>query len=154
MTDGFKLLGPDEGEALWSAGSLMVVKATTDDTHGGMTVIEQTCPAGLDSPGHVHDEEEQCLFMLAGTVELRCGDTTSSLAPGSFVVLPRGVPHSFVVGPEGARFLSLTTPAGFETFARAIGSPAEALTPPPIPEIDSATANVAWDSYNGDASTA
>jgi quercetin dioxygenase-like cupin family protein len=153
VSHGFKFLGPDEGEALWSAGSLMVVKATTDDTHGGMTVIEQECPAGLDSPAHVHDEEERCLFMLAGSIELRCGDETSSLAPGSFVVLPRGVPHAFVAGPEGARFLSLTTPAGFETFARAMGTPAEALTPPPDAGFDATTANGVWGSYNEGAST-
>jgi len=61
MADGFKVLGPGEGEAVWAAGSLMVVKAGTADTHGGMTVIEQECPPGLDSPEHVHDSEEQCL---------------------------------------------------------------------------------------------
>src|SRR5579859_7300180 len=100
VAEGLKILGPDQGEALWSAGSLMVVKATSDDTHGGMTVIEQACPPGLDSPAHVHDSEEQCLFMLSGSIDLRCGDVTSSLGPGCFVVLPRGVPHSFVVGSD------------------------------------------------------
>lgn len=50
MSGGFKVLGPDEGEALWSAGSLMVVNASTEDAPGGMTVIEQECPPDLDSP--------------------------------------------------------------------------------------------------------
>jgi quercetin dioxygenase-like cupin family protein len=111
----------------------MVVKATTGDTHGGLTVIEQECPPGLDSPEHVHDTEEQCLYMLAGSIEVTCGGVTRSLAQGCFAVMPRGVPHSFVVGSDGARFLSLTTPAGFETFAREIAMPAAELSLPPDP---------------------
>lgn len=126
-----KVLEHDEGEALWSAGSLMVVKATSEDTHGGLTVIEQESPPGLVSPSHQHDDEEQCLYLLAGSLDLTCGGIERTVGPGTFVVFPRGVPHSFVVGAEGARFLSLTTPAGFETFARAIGVPAEERVPPP-----------------------
>jgi quercetin dioxygenase-like cupin family protein len=151
VPDGFKILDADEGEALWSAGSLMVVKATAEDTTNGLTVIEQECPPGLDSPAHVHESEEQCLFMLAGSIELRCGDVTRSVGAGCFVVLPRGVPHSFVVGPDGARFLSLTTPAGFERFARAIGAPAPELRPPPLDgPVDRAGSVEAWGSHNRD----
>jgi quercetin dioxygenase-like cupin family protein len=131
-----KVVESGEGEALWSAGSLMVVKATSEDTHGGVTVIEQECPPGLVSPAHHHDDEEQCIYMLAGKLDLVCGDVECVVSPGAFVVLPRGVPHSFVVGAEGARFLNLTTPAGFEAFARAIGVPAEARTPPPDPSAN------------------
>jgi quercetin dioxygenase-like cupin family protein len=133
MGNELKALDPGEGEALWAAGSLMVVKATTADTQGGVTVIEQECPAGLDSPEHVHDSEEQCLYMLAGSIELMCGGATRSLTAGCFAVMPRGVPHSFVVGPDGAGFLSLTTPAGFETFAREVGTPAAERPVPPDP---------------------
>jgi len=131
MVRALKVVESGDGEALWSAGSLMVVKATSEDTHGGVTVIEQECPPGLVSPAHHHDDEEQCIYMLAGSLDLTCGDIQCVVGPGAFVVLPRGVAHSFVVGAEGARFLNLTTPAGFEEFARAIGVPAEAKTPPP-----------------------
>ena len=148
MGNELKALEPGEGEALWAAGSLMVVKATTTDTHGGMTVIEQECPAGLDSPEHVHDTEEQCLYMLTGSLELTCGGATRSLTPGCFAVMPRGVPHSFVVGPDGARFLSLTTPAGFENFAREIGMPAAERSLPPDP-----TASLRLAAQRVDAST-
>jgi len=130
---GMKALDPSEGEALWAAGSLMVVKATSEDTHGGFTLIEQECPPGLDSPEHMHETEDQCFYILAGSMDVSCGDSGRSLTEGCFAVLPRGVPHSFTVGPEGVRFLSLTTPGGFENFAREIGSPAMELTTPPNP---------------------
>ena len=126
-----KFVDRDEGEAWWVAGSLMQLKATGDDTHDGVTLIEQTCPPGLDSPADVHPDEEQCLYMLDGTIDVTCGDTTRAIGPGAFVVMPRGVPHSFVVtGEQGARFLSITTPSGFERLVHEIGEPAATLTAP------------------------
>jgi quercetin dioxygenase-like cupin family protein len=128
-----KFVDRDEGPAWWVAGSLMQLKATGDDTHDGLTLIEQTCPPGLDSPAHVHPDEEQCLYMLDGAIEVTCGDVTRAIGPGAFVVMPRGVPHSFVVtGEHGARFLSITTPSGFERLVHEIGEPAPALVPPPV----------------------
>jgi len=47
MVRPLKALESGEGEALWSAGSLMVVKATSEDTWRGLSVIEQECPPGL-----------------------------------------------------------------------------------------------------------
>ena len=131
-----RFVDPDEGQAWWVAGSLMQLKATGDDTYQGLTLIEQTCPPGLDSPAHVHPDEEQGLYVLDGTIEVTCGDTTRELGPGGFVVMPRGVPHAFVVtGAEGARFLSITTPSGFERLVHEIGEPALTLTPPPVDEV-------------------
>ena len=135
-TPGPTFVDRDEGEAWWVAGSLMQLKATGDDTNHALTLIEQTCPPGLDSPAHVHPHEEQCLYMLEGTIEVTCGDTTREIGPGAFVVMPRGVPHAFVVtGAEGARFLSITTPSGFEQLVHEIGEPAPTLTPPPIEDV-------------------
>jgi quercetin dioxygenase-like cupin family protein len=131
-----RVVDRDEGAAWWVAGSLMQVKATGADTHNGLTLIEQTCPPGLDSPAHVHPDEEQCLYMLDGTIEVTCGDATRAIGPGAFVVMPRGVPHSFVVtGEHGARFLSITSPSGFERLVQEIGVPAPALTPPPVEDV-------------------
>ena len=88
MRRALKALGPDEGEALWAAGSLIVVKATADDTSGGATITEDVYSPGFDSPEHVHANEEQCLYMLEGSIELACGDERRFLSPGCFAVLP------------------------------------------------------------------
>ena len=82
MASALKALDSGEGEALWAAGSLMVVKATGEDTWGGLTVIEQECPPGLISPAHQHEEEEQCIYMLAGSIDLTCGEDQRVLGPG------------------------------------------------------------------------
>ena len=47
---------------------------------------------------------------------------------------PQGTPHTFTVSsPEGARFLLVTEPAGFESFMRSCSEPAQTLTLPPPP---------------------
>ncbi len=37
-----------------------------------------------------------------------------ALRPGEFALTPRGVPHTYRVGDEPARWLVTSTPAGFE----------------------------------------
>jgi hypothetical protein len=45
---------------------------------------------------------------------------------------PSGSPHTFqVASPDGARFLLVAEPAGFEGLIRALGEPAAARTLPP-----------------------
>src|SRR6266508_4140540 len=59
--------------------------------------------------------------------------------PGSFVLLPRGIPHAFTVAATGpCRVLTINTPAGFERFVAEAGRPAGQLTlpdpqPPDVP---------------------
>ena len=70
---------------------------------------------------------------------MRCGDRTFAATAGSFVWLPRGVPHTFVVeGDRPARMLTLLTPGGGEGVFIEGGRPAEndGLPPAAPPDID------------------
>ena len=57
-----------------------------------------------------------------------------SVTPGSFVWLPRDVPHTFRVETPTARVLTVCVPGGREDFFSAIGRPAAHLGLPPAPE--------------------
>ncbi|MDQ6636426.1 MAG: AraC family ligand binding domain-containing protein, partial [Candidatus Dormibacteraeota bacterium] len=66
------------------------------------------------------------------------GDRRFEAGPGSFVFLPRDIPHSFVVeGDAPAKILELVLPGGFERFHIEGGRPAEGpgLPPPAPPDI-------------------
>jgi quercetin dioxygenase-like cupin family protein len=119
------VLGPDEGQALWFLGNLVTLKATGSRTGGRLTVAEFLNPPGFAPPLHRHQVEDEMFYVLAGTAEFHCGGQVLSAAPGDFVHLPAGEPHTFLVGAsEPLRALQLTTPAGFEGFAAAAGVPA------------------------------
>jgi len=87
----------------------------------------------------VHYREDESLWVLEGELTMRCGDRTFQAGPGSFVFLPRGVPHTFVVDSSTpARMLTLLTPGGGEGVFIEGGRPAEGpgLPPPAAPDIE------------------
>lgn len=133
------VLGPGEGDALWFLGNLVTLKATGAHTRGKLTVAEFLNPPGFAPPLHRHLEEDEMFYVLSGTAEFRCQGQVLPARPGDFVLLPVGLPHTFLVGPdEPLRVLQITTPSGFESFARTAGEPATQRRLPDPGPIDPA----------------
>jgi quercetin dioxygenase-like cupin family protein len=122
--------GPREGEAIWYLDVLKVVKAPAAATGGRISVSEQVMPEGSSPPLHVHHREDEAFYVLEGQLTCQAGDQVLIATTGSFVWLPREVPHTFRVDSSTARILSLCVPGGFEAFFEAIGRPATRLTLP------------------------
>jgi mannose-6-phosphate isomerase-like protein (cupin superfamily) len=124
----------DEGEAIWFAGALMILKAADDQTDGRFAFMDQRVPGDYAVPLHVHHCEDEAWYVLEGQLTFFCGDECFSAGPGAWVFLPKDVPHSFRVGAAGGRLLTFSAPADFASFVRAAGEPAPRLvTPPPQP---------------------
>ncbi|HJZ37665.1 MAG TPA: quercetin 2,3-dioxygenase [Solirubrobacterales bacterium] len=127
--------GPGEGEALWFLGVLATIKASAETTGGAVAVIEHLAPRGTGSPLHVHSCEDEWFYVIEGELTIWVDGETIVAPAGSFVFGPKGIPHTFIVSSEEARFLLVTEPAGFERFMRAAGEPAARLEiPPPATE--------------------
>lgn len=119
------VLRSEDGEAVWFLGNLVTLKATGAQTRGRVTVVEFVNPPRFAPPLHRHRHEDEMFHILSGTAEFHCDGEVMTAAPGDFVLLPLGLPHTFVVGPdEPLRTLQITSPAGFEHFAAAVGRPA------------------------------
>jgi mannose-6-phosphate isomerase-like protein (cupin superfamily) len=132
-------LEPGAGEAVWFLRNRMTVKATTRGTGGAFGLLESLLAPGFSPPLHIHHAEDESFWVLEGTLTMRCGDRTFRAEPGSFVFLPRDVPHTFVVeGETPARMLTLLTPGGGEGFFVDGGRPAEGEGLPPAapPDIE------------------
>src|SRR5260370_40492732 len=137
-TGGGRHLAAGQGEAIWFMDTLMTVKASGRDTSDALSVVEVFCPAGFGPPPHLHHREDEALYVLEGQMTVTCGEQTWTATPGSFVLLPRGIPHAFTVAVTGpCRVLTINTPAGFERFVAEAGPPARrpALPPPPPPGV-------------------
>lgn len=121
----------DQVDALWQVDILWLMLATSEQTGGAYTLIEQLCPRGSGPPPHWHEQHE-LFYVLDGEVTFLTGDDERRLAgPGSFVFIPSETVHSFRVDSETCRLLNGYTPAGFEKLIYALGMPAEARTLPP-----------------------
>jgi mannose-6-phosphate isomerase-like protein (cupin superfamily) len=69
------------------------VKASGRSTAGSVTVMELAVDGG--PPRHTHTREDESFYVFTGTLDVQCGDDRFAAGPGSFVFLPRGVPHEF-----------------------------------------------------------
>jgi mannose-6-phosphate isomerase-like protein (cupin superfamily) len=130
--------GAGEGEAVWFLDTLMTVKAGAAETHGTFTFIECLAPEGFGPPLHVHYGEDEAFYIVSGAMIVVCGEQSWTSTAGSFVVLPRDVPHQFIVtSTEPCRLLQVTAPGGFEHFIGEVGRRAETLSlpEPTVPDI-------------------
>lgn len=114
------VLQPGEGEAIWQLGNRFTLKAVGEQTRGHFAILEQVC-AGAPPPMHVHENEEEAFYLLAGSVDLYVGDDVHSVDAGAFCLVPRGTPHTFITtSAEPARMLVVVSPPGFEQFFAAV----------------------------------
>ncbi|HKF65678.1 MAG TPA: cupin domain-containing protein, partial [Vicinamibacterales bacterium] len=88
---------PGEGQAVWFLGNHMTIKATAASTNGAFGLVESLIAPGFSPPLHVHHREDESFWVLEGELSMRCGDRTFRASAGSYVFLPRDVPHTFVV---------------------------------------------------------
>lgn len=126
-------LGPGAGEARWFLGFLVTIKSSAASTNGGVAVLEHLGTRGLGSSLHVHRNEDEWFYVTEGELTFWVGGKTITAPAGSFVYGPRGVPHTFSITSDQARFLLVAEPAGFENFLRALSEPAATRTLPPAP---------------------
>jgi mannose-6-phosphate isomerase-like protein (cupin superfamily) len=121
------------GSAHWFAGNLMTLKAPSD---AGWTFLEGQLHAGHAPPLHLHRHEDEAFYLLEGSMRFRCGDDEFDAHAGDFIFVPRGTPHAFRVGSNGARTIQVATADGLARFIEAAGEPAERPELPPTDAVD------------------
>jgi mannose-6-phosphate isomerase-like protein (cupin superfamily) len=68
---------------------------------------------GPDS--HAHDAEDDSFYMLEGELVFTVDGEDVTAGPGTFVLVPPGVEHTFANrAEEPARFVNVHAPAGFD----------------------------------------
>jgi quercetin dioxygenase-like cupin family protein len=127
-----------EGKMLWVVDELMTFKASGEDTGGAYALTDSVVPQGGGPPPHIHHREDEAFWVLEGELEVMVGETTFRAGAGSFVHLPKDIPHTYEnVGTGPARFLTLLVSAGLEKFFEEVGKPGSDLSsPPPFEEED------------------
>lgn len=68
-------------------------------------------PGGSAPEGHVHQAEEEVIYIVSGTGELITPEGSVHLGPGTAVYIPPGLHHATVChGPEPLELLSVFSP--------------------------------------------
>jgi quercetin dioxygenase-like cupin family protein len=91
------------------------IKASAEQTAHALGLVETVVPPGHSTPLHIHRDQDEAFYVLAGAVDLVCGDERFRAEAGAFAYMPRGVPHTFLgIGDEPARVLVMFLPGGLE----------------------------------------
>ncbi len=108
-------------DTLWFGNSSVSILISSADSTDGVAVIEHHVPYGDGPPLHIHQTEDEIFYGLAGEVLLEVAGIARTLRAGDCVNAPKGVPHRFrVTSKSGARWLTMTKGADFETMVRAV----------------------------------
>lgn len=120
-----------QGRALWHLGALLNFKALGEETDGQFWALEGLADRQMAVPLHAHSHEAEVWYILEGEIRFTVGDEMRQGGPGTFAYIPAGVPHTFQVMSETARWFGFGIAAGLDQWFFETGEPAGALTLPP-----------------------
>lgn len=102
----------------YDAGEVKFI-ASSEDTNGAWAVVELTEKPCYKTTWHRHDDLEEAYYVLEGVWTVQLADKVHEFPAGSYVLIPRGMPHgqgNFTDKP--VRLLLTVTPGGLERFFR------------------------------------
>src|SRR5258705_2920703 len=89
---------PDRNErANWlqtRPGEFCLIRVPAADTNGVYSFVEIVSLPGDGTPLHVHQDEDEYLFVVEGTARFALGDKQFDAAAGTMVTLPTNGPHA------------------------------------------------------------
>lgn len=123
----------------WFLDTLVKFPVSHGDGVDGVSVMESLARWGDSPPYHVHHTEDESFHLIEGELLIHVDGETKRVFAGETHLLPKGVPHTYRVASEQARWLVVTTNGDFERFVRGVARPAEAAelpssASPPTPE--------------------
>ena len=130
---------PGQGHVLDLGNFKAEVLASADQTAGTFSLLlTQEEPPGFGPPLHRHRDAAEAFFVMGGEYLMFFGDDQQACPPGTFVYVPRGLPHTFQVTSSGpGRKLNLFSPAAMVGFFEELASAqaADAATPELLEQI-------------------
>jgi mannose-6-phosphate isomerase-like protein (cupin superfamily) len=87
-------------------------------TDGALAIVDCEIAASTSGPPlHIHPASEETFVVVSGQLLVHVDGHLHVLGVDEALHVPRGAAHTFATAPEdGARFLALHSPAGFEEF--------------------------------------
>lgn len=95
------------GHHLHFLNHLATVKVSAHGT-GAMSVVEFQAGRGIGPPLHLHADEDELVIIHEGEIACESGGERILAGEGAVVLLPCGVPHTFQVRSDLARFTCVT----------------------------------------------
>jgi quercetin dioxygenase-like cupin family protein len=107
-----------EGSRFNVLGHSVTAIISRTETTGNYYVFEVITPPGLGIPPHVHDREDEIIYVVEGEYGILLGDRQFTAKTGDLIFFPRYIPHAFQnIGSKAGKTLWTVVPGGnFEDF--------------------------------------
>src|SRR5215207_2877662 len=106
------MVRPGDGAEIPNVG--MRHKVDPESFAGALGIVEGAIPPGTLIPPHTHSHEDECFYVLEGSLTFDRVGTVDQAASGTYVIRPRGIPHAFWnSGSAVARVMVIHTPGAF-----------------------------------------
>jgi mannose-6-phosphate isomerase-like protein (cupin superfamily) len=130
VAQGPTAIGPADGELVYVGRDPVRIKISPGGAGGRFAMITQDVSPGTVIPVHLHQNEDEIIFIQSGTGEATLGDATVALAAGATLFVPQGTWHGGRnTGTETLKWIAIYSPSGFEGYFREIGRPAPDAPP-------------------------
>ena len=117
-----------DGELVYVGRDPVRIKISPGGSSGRFAMITQEVSPGTTIPVHLHENEDELIFIQSGTGEATLGDSTVPLSAGSALFVPKGTWHGGRnTGTGTLMWIAIYSPSGFDGYFREIGrkSPAD-----------------------------
>ncbi len=106
------LVRPGDGAEIPNVG--MRHKVDPQPFGGALGIVEGTIHPGTLIPPHTHSREDECFYVLEGTLTFDHDGVEEQADTGAYVIRPRGISHAFWNGGTAvARVMVIHTPGTF-----------------------------------------
>jgi len=112
------VITPGQGQSVSIGPTQTTFFLRSQQTEGRYSLVEHTFPPQFAGPPpHIHRHYDHAWYVLEGAVQLTCGDRIVTASEGTFVLVPKGIAHTFS-NPAAvpAHMLEIDTPGGFEPY--------------------------------------
>jgi mannose-6-phosphate isomerase-like protein (cupin superfamily) len=140
MTPSWFVFGPDDGEIRYlrppaRSGTVTILVDPKNTASRHLAMGHQRLDPGGSIPTHLHERQDEILFVHAGRASLILEHERLSAAEGTTVFVPAGVWHGVENAGDGIlHLLWIITPPGLEEMFRGISAPPGAERPPMTPD--------------------
>lgn len=126
------VVGDGQGKKLNVMGHSITVKLSKQETRGNQYVFEVVTPPGAGIPPHVHDHEDELIYVVEGEFGIMLGNKNFQARAGDEIYFPRHIPHAFQnTGSKAGKTIWTVVPGGnFEEFFEKL-----AALPPGEPDL-------------------
>ncbi|HVL66309.1 MAG TPA: cupin domain-containing protein [Vicinamibacterales bacterium] len=115
-------IGPSDGELVYVGRDPVRIKISPQGERGRFAMITQDVSPGTTIPVHLHEREDEVIFIQSGRGEATLGPEKVPLEAGSTLYVPQGTWHGGRnTGQDVLRWIAFYSPSGFEGYFREIG---------------------------------